>query len=184
MASVKQSFQDGCNTLVNKCQSIGVTPSSNSPTDIANAIQQIRDGSLEAGRQQVTGNPNNYNLFTPEQYNNNYNNGYNAGFNAGKATVVDLGVISASSQSGSNTRDSTFNLTKYSGYKNIGSGNIVFMPVSWSNNGGMNKDMDNFQGPAIKSYNASTGIVVLMGASGTGYGWGASIASARFVIIT
>lgn len=111
-------------------------------------------------------------------------NAYNAGFNAGKATVVDLGIISASSQSGSNTRDSTFNLTKYSGYKNIGSGNIVFMPVSWSNNGGTGKDMDNFQGPAIKSYDASTGIVTLMGASGTGYGWGASIASARFVIIT
>lgn len=83
MASVKQSFQDGCNTLVNKCQSIGITPASNSPTDIANAIQQIRDGSLEAGRQQVTGNPNNYNLFTADQYNNNYNNGYNAGYNEG-----------------------------------------------------------------------------------------------------
>ena len=87
MASVKQSFQDGCNTLVNKCQSIGITPASNSPTDIANAIQQIRDGSLEAGRQQVTGNPNNYNLFTADQYNNNYNNGYNAGFSAGEAAA-------------------------------------------------------------------------------------------------
>ena len=88
MASVKQSFQDGCNTLVNKCQSIGITPASNSPTDIANAIQQIRDGSLEAGRQQVTGNPNNYNLFTADQYNNNYNNGYNAGFNAGQQAAA------------------------------------------------------------------------------------------------
>lgn len=152
--NLKVSFQDGCNTLVNKCASLGVTPNSNSPTDISNAIDNIA------------------------------NNKYNAGFNAGKATVVDLGIISASSQSGSNTRDSTFNLTKYSGYKNIGSGNIVFMPVSWTNNGGVGKDMDNFQGPAIKSYNASTGIVTLMGASGTGYGWGASIASARFVIIT
>lgn len=88
MASVKQSFQDGCNTLVNKCQSIGITPASNSPTDIANAIQQIRDGSLEAGRQQVTGNPNNYNLFTADQYNNNYNNGYNAGKIAGATTAI------------------------------------------------------------------------------------------------
>lgn len=58
------------------------------------------------------------------------------------------------------------------------------MPVSWSNNGGMGKDMDNFQGPAVKSYNATSGVVTLQGASGTGYGWGASIASARFVIIT
>ena len=151
---MKSSFQAGVDTLYNKCKSRGATPSSKTPAAISTAIDTI------------------------------YTNRYNAGFNAGKATVVDLGIISASSQSGSNTRDSTFNLTKYSGYKNIGSGNIVFMPVSWSNNGGMGKDMDNFQGPAIKSYNASTGIVTLMGASGTGYGWGASIASARFVIIS
>lgn len=32
----------------------------------------------------MTGNPNNYNLFTAAQYNQNYNNGYNAGFSAGK----------------------------------------------------------------------------------------------------
>ena len=79
--NIKQSFQDGCNIIINKIQSIGVTPSSNSPTAIANAIQEIRDGSLEAGRQQVTGNPNNYNLFTAEQYNQNYNNGRTQGQN-------------------------------------------------------------------------------------------------------
>lgn len=107
MASVKQSFQDGCNTLVNKCQSIGITPASNSPTDIANAIQQIRDGSLEAGRQQVTGNPNNYNLFTADQYNNNYNNGYNAGYNAGKAAAKPTCSL-VYSQAGSATKDYTY----------------------------------------------------------------------------
>lgn len=111
-------------------------------------------------------------------------NAYNAGFNAGKATVVDLGIISASSQSGSNTRDSTFNLTKYSGYKNISASNIIYMPISWKNGGGTGKDMDNFTGPTVKSYDASTGTVTLRGASSTNYGWGASIASARFVIIT
>ena len=79
--NIKQSFQDGCNIIINKIQSIGVTPSNNSPTAIANAIQEIRDGSLEAGRQQVTGNPNNYNLFTAEQYNQNYNNGRTQGQN-------------------------------------------------------------------------------------------------------
>ena len=83
----KQSFQDGCNIIINKIQSIGVTPSSNSPTAIANAIQEIRDGSLEAGRQQVTGNPNNYNLFTAEQYNNHYNEGYNNGRTQGQNDV-------------------------------------------------------------------------------------------------
>lgn len=110
-------------------------------------------------------------------------NAYNAGVSAGKATVADLGVINASSQSGSNTRDSTFKLTKYSGYKNISTSNIIFMPVTWKNNGGTGKDMDSFWGPQVKSYDASTGTVTLRGASGTNYGWGASIASARFIII-
>ena len=85
--NIKQSFQDGCNIIINKIQSIGVTPSDNSPTAIANAIQEIRDGSLEAGRQQVTGNPNNYNLFTAEQYNNHYNEGYNSGRTQGQNDV-------------------------------------------------------------------------------------------------
>ena len=90
--NIKQSFQDGCNIIINKIQSIGVTPSSNSPTAIANAIQEIRDGSLEAGRQQVTGNPNNYNLFTAEQYNQNYNNGRTQGQNDVKGNPNNYGL--------------------------------------------------------------------------------------------
>ena len=90
--SIKQSFQDGCNIIINKIQSIGVTPSSNSPTAIANAIQEIRDGSLEAGRQQVTGNPNKYNLFTAEQYNQNYNNGRTQGQNDVKGNPNGYGL--------------------------------------------------------------------------------------------
>ena len=94
--SIKQSFQDGCNIIINKIQSIGVTPSSNSPTAIANAIQEIRDGSLEAGRQQVTGNPNKYNLFTAEQYNQNYNNGRTQGQNDVKGNPNAYGLYSKS----------------------------------------------------------------------------------------
>ena len=92
--NIKQSFQDGCNIIINKIQSIGVTPSSNSPTAIANAIQEIRDGSLEAGRQQVTGNPNNYNLFTAEQYNQNYNAGRTQGQNDVKNNPNGYGLYS------------------------------------------------------------------------------------------
>lgn len=109
---------------------------------------------------------------------------YTDRYNAGKAEITDLGVISASSQSGSNTRDSTFKLTKYPNYKNIGTSNIIFMPVTWKNGGGTDKDMDSFWGPQIKSYDKNTGTVTLRGASGTNYGWGASVASARFIIVT
>ena len=42
----------------------------------------------------MTGNPNNYNLFTPDQYNNNYNNGYNAGLNDGKLKIPKVTVSS------------------------------------------------------------------------------------------
>ena len=39
--SLQTSFQDGVNTLYNKCVSCGVTPSSKTPTAISNAIQSI-----------------------------------------------------------------------------------------------------------------------------------------------
>lgn len=73
------NFQPGVSTFYNKCTQWGITPASNSPTDIANAWDQVCNGRYESGRQEVTGNPNNYNLFTAEQYNQNYQNGYNAG---------------------------------------------------------------------------------------------------------
>ncbi|MDO4333806.1 MAG: hypothetical protein Q4C58_14140 [Eubacteriales bacterium] len=38
---LRQSFQDGCNTIVSACTTYGVTPASNSPADIAAAIGQI-----------------------------------------------------------------------------------------------------------------------------------------------
>ena len=39
--SMKQSFQDGVDTLYNTCVSCGVTPSNKTPTAISNAIQSI-----------------------------------------------------------------------------------------------------------------------------------------------
>ena len=53
---MKQSFQDGVDTLYNKCVSCGQTPTDKSPTSISNAIQNI--------------------------YNNRYNEGYKEGYNA------------------------------------------------------------------------------------------------------
>ena len=159
IAAMKRNFQDGVDTIYGKIVSLGVTPSGGkTPNACAASIQTI--------------------------YDLQYDNGYDDGYAKGKAEIVDLGVINASSQSGSNTRDSTFKLTKYAGYKNISTSNIIFMPVSWKNGGGTGKDMDSFWGPQIKSYDKNTGTVTLRGASGTNYGWGASIASARFIIVT
>lgn len=39
LADMENSFQVGCNTLVSKLEELGITPSSSSPTDIAEAIQ-------------------------------------------------------------------------------------------------------------------------------------------------
>ena len=55
---MKQSFQDGVDTLYNKCVSCGQTPTDKSPTSISNAIQDI--------------------------YNNRYNEGYEEGQSSGK----------------------------------------------------------------------------------------------------
>ena len=50
LAATKQSFQDGVNALRNKCISCGVTPSENTPTGIANAIQTIYEDRYNAGK--------------------------------------------------------------------------------------------------------------------------------------
>ena len=62
--SMKQSFQDGVDTLYNKCVSCGSTPSNKTPTAISNSIQSI--------------------------YNNRYNEGYNNGKEEG-SSVTFLG---------------------------------------------------------------------------------------------
>ena len=99
--NIKQSFQDGCNTLVSKCTELGVTPVSNSPSDISNAIQTIANNQWSAGntngwssghtagynegrtqgQNDVKGNPNGYGLYTQQQYDQNYNNGRTQGQN-------------------------------------------------------------------------------------------------------
>lgn len=38
---IKQSFQDGCDTIAGECTTCGVSPASNSPDDIATAIEKI-----------------------------------------------------------------------------------------------------------------------------------------------
>ena len=43
------SFQDGCNTIYDACADNGVTPDSNSPEDISNAIKQIAEDKYNEG---------------------------------------------------------------------------------------------------------------------------------------
>lgn len=64
--AIKQSFQDGCNTLVSACTTYGSAPASNSPGDIAAAIQDI--------------------------YNNRYASGYSDGVSAVKKDPSAFGI--------------------------------------------------------------------------------------------
>ena len=65
--TLEQSFQDGCDTIVGGCTTYGSTPSSNSPTDIVNAIKNIYDNRYNSGRIQgqndVKSNPGAYGLY-------------------------------------------------------------------------------------------------------------------------
>ena len=142
------NFQDGVSTLYNKCTQWGVTPSTNSPTDIANAWDQICNGRYESGRLEVTGNPNKYNLFTADQYNQNYQNGYNAGRQAVK--IKNYGQIS----SGNIAAD-------FSNYRSFVVGTNIFIKVTGitaepgrhgGNSGSENKTLY----PSL-SYDASNG---------------------------
>lgn len=64
--TIKQSFQDGCNTLVSACTTYGATPASNSPAHISAAIAKIYTDRYNAGRIQgrndVIANPGKYGI--------------------------------------------------------------------------------------------------------------------------
>ena len=83
---MKQSFQDGVNTIYNKIVSCGQTPSDKSPTGIVNSIDPLLNKYRGQGQQDVISNPNNYGLYNKTQYDQNYTNGYNAGYSAGQAS--------------------------------------------------------------------------------------------------
>lgn len=53
---MKSSFQDGVNTLYNKCVSCGVTPTAKTPAAIANAIQSISNSASGKWRISFYGN--------------------------------------------------------------------------------------------------------------------------------
>lgn len=77
LEDVQNSFQDGVDTLYNKCKSCGSTPSSKTPTAISNAIQSI--------------------------YTNRYNSGYNAGISAASIQTRDV-AASQSNFAGYNSK--------------------------------------------------------------------------------
>ena len=99
------------------------------------------------------------------------------------SNAVDLGDISASSQSSAGSRDSTFDLSAYIGYSDISANDIIFMPLEWRNTAMQDANLAALQTPAVKNYDNTTGIVTLQGMSGVNYTWGATITKAHFVIL-
>ena len=53
ISSLQSSFQDGVDTLYNKCVSCGSTPSNKTPTAISNSIQSIYNNRYSSGRNDV-----------------------------------------------------------------------------------------------------------------------------------
>ena len=153
MASMKTSFQAGVDTIYNKMVSCGETPSSKSPTDIANKIQQMYDGRYSTGysigynegraqgQNDVKGNPNNYGLYSKNQYDQNYNNGYNAGFSAGEATFSGEIDLLLNGSIGSNNATITYNLGQYTGYKAIFLAAYYPSTLTFSNPQNVNADI-------------------------------------------
>ena len=117
--TLKSTFQNGVDTLYNKCVSRGATPSGKTPTAIAGAIDTI--------------------------YNNRYNEGYSAGRTQGQQDVIsNPGAYGIPLRSGyqklveftrwPNTgRTITTTITDYARYKEITQSNIV---VGIRNSGG------------------------------------------------
>ena len=102
---------------MSKCTELGVTPISNSPIDISNAISTIASNQWSAGntngwssghtagynngrtqgQNDVNNNPNGYGLYTQQQYDQNYTNGYNAGQGSRSISFTIQGVANSPS---------------------------------------------------------------------------------------
>ena len=156
--SIKQSFQDGCNTLVSKCTELGVTPVSNSPSDISNAIQTI------ANNQWSAGNTNGWSA--------GHTAGYNEGRTQGQQDVISnpggFGIATRSGYAktasfkrwpGSGRQDYAY-INDYPQYQSITTSNIK---VGILNSGGHGTDDfggdDQGIGASCNGYDPSSGRV-------------------------
>lgn len=122
VTDMKTSFQDGVDTLVNKLKELGITPSENSPSGIAAAIQTLSEtyynigytaanetvtttsasytAGVTQGHNDVIASPGDYGLITESDLEAYGTEKYNSGYAAGKV-AVNGSVSSTASWSGS-----------------------------------------------------------------------------------
>lgn len=115
VTDMKTSFQDGVDTLVNKLKELGITPSENSPSGIAAAIQTVSEtyynigytaanetvtttsasytAGVTQGHNDVIASPGDYGLITESDLETYGTEKYNSGYAAGKVAVN--GTVSA-----------------------------------------------------------------------------------------
>jgi hypothetical protein len=109
VTDMKTSFQDGVDTLVNKLKELGITPSENSPSGIAVAIQTLSEtyynigytaanetvtttsasytAGVTQGHNDVIASPGDYGLITESDLETYGTEKYNSGYAAGKKAV-------------------------------------------------------------------------------------------------
>lgn len=109
VTDMKTSFQDGVDTLVNKLKELGITPSENSPSGIAAAIQTLSEtyynngytaanetvtttsasytAGVTQGHNDVIASPGDYGLITESDLETYGTEKYNSGYAAGKVAV-------------------------------------------------------------------------------------------------
>jgi hypothetical protein len=139
VTDMKTSFQDGVDTLVNKLKELGITPSENSPSGIAAAIQTLSEtyynigytaanetvtttsasytAGVTQGHNDVIASPGGYGLITESDLETYGTGKYNSGYAAGKVAVN--GSVSATA-SWSNSEEGT-----WQGVKAGTSGNVT-----------------------------------------------------------
>lgn len=109
VTDMKTSFQDGVDTLVSKLKELGITPSENSPSGIAAAIQTLSEtyysngytaanetvtttsasyvAGVKQGHDDVIASPGDYGLITESDLETYGTEKYNSGYAAGKVAV-------------------------------------------------------------------------------------------------
>lgn len=125
VTDMKSSFTDGVDTLVSKLKELGITPSENSPSGIAQAMQDLADtyynsgyktanetvtttsasyiAGVTQGHNDVISNPGDYGLITEDDLETYGTEKYNAGYAAGKTAVN--GTVSCSASLGLDKED-------------------------------------------------------------------------------
>lgn len=114
-----KSVSDGKSSIASAITNNGVTTAPDATFEtLATQVQVLATNRYDIGRTQgrndVTGAPNSYELYTKDQYNANYNNGYNTGYGNGSSAAASNAYVYAAVTNGGSGSKVAYDKTLFS----------------------------------------------------------------------